>query len=271
MDVVIPAHNEDASVGAVVRKLCGEPRRLRCVVVANGSSDRTAEVARAAGGDLVLETSRAGKAHALNLGDERCVTFPRAYVDADIGIDADGLLRLGSALAKTGALLAVPGVRLRTEDASWLVRRYLAAWQQLPAVRTNGAGRGVYVLSEEGHTRTFPLPENLIADDGYVERRIGPAQRVVVGEVEVTVTPVRTIAAMVRRRIRVVAGNRQLAELGLPAASGAAGGGALTRLVRERKVRLLDAAVFAGVSLVVRGLDAIRRARRQRVAWGTTR
>ncbi|WP_051791700.1 glycosyltransferase [Amycolatopsis jejuensis] len=271
MDVVIPAHNEESSVGQAVRRLCGEPQRLRCVVVANGCSDGTAAAARAAGGDVVLDTARPGKAHALNLGDESCVTYPRAYVDADIEIDANGLLQLGAALAETGALLAVPGVRLRTEEASWLVRRYLAAWQQLPAVRANGAGRGVYVLSEAGHAETFPLPENLIADDGYVERRIGASRRVVVEDVVVTVTPVRTIRAMVRRRIRVIAGNQQLTELGLPPSTGAAGLGVLARLVRSGQVRPVDAAVFTGVSLVVRGLDAVRRARGRRVSWGTDR
>ncbi|GAA3554038.1 glycosyltransferase [Amycolatopsis ultiminotia] len=243
------------------------------MVVANGCSDRTAQTARAAAGpgDLVLDTALPGKANALNLGDGSCTTFPRAYVDADVTIDAGGLLRLGESLAESGALLAVPGLQLRTAEASWLVRRYLAAWQQLPGVRHNGAGRGVYVLSEAGHALTFPLPQGLIADDGYVERRIGAARRVLVPEVTVTVTPVRTIRAMVRRRIRVGAGNRQLTELGLPAENGTAGLGVLVRLTREGTVRPLDAAVFAAVSLAARVLDTLRRTRGRSVSWGTER
>lgn len=273
MDVVIPAHNEESVVGQAIRRWSAGPRRVRCVVVANGCADRTAQAARAAigPGDVVLETGTPGKANALNLGDESCTTFPRAYVDADVAIDAAGLLRLGEALTESGALLAVPSLRLRTSEASWLVRRYLAAWQQLPGIRDSSSGRGVYVLSAAGHARIFPLPESLIADDGYVARRIGAEERIILPEVEVAVTPVRTIRAMIRRRIRVGAGNRQLAAMGLPPATGAAGPGAVTRLVRTGAVRPLDAAVFVAVSLIVRALDLFRRVRGRSVSWGTER
>jgi len=54
VDVVIPAQNEERSVGKVLGDI---PRELvgRVVVVDNGSVDRTAEVARAAGAVVVVE------------------------------------------------------------------------------------------------------------------------------------------------------------------------------------------------------------------------
>ncbi len=57
VDVVIPALNEEAALGHVLRELPRE--RVRRVVVGdNGSTDRTAEVARAAGAEVVHEPRR---------------------------------------------------------------------------------------------------------------------------------------------------------------------------------------------------------------------
>ncbi|WP_205315402.1 glycosyltransferase, partial [Nonomuraea lactucae] len=83
--VVIPAHNEEAVLGAGLAALLGgaEPGEFDVVVVANACSDRTAEVARAAG-VRVVETPTGGKAGALRLGDAACRAFPRLYLDADV-------------------------------------------------------------------------------------------------------------------------------------------------------------------------------------------
>lgn len=55
-DVVIPALDEEATIEAVIRAI---PTRARRVVVAdNGSTDRTAALARAAGAEVVRETER---------------------------------------------------------------------------------------------------------------------------------------------------------------------------------------------------------------------
>jgi glycosyltransferase involved in cell wall biosynthesis len=81
---VIPALDEEGSVAAVVRELCEHVDRV--VVVDNGSRDRTAEVARAAGADVVYQPLRgygaaclAGVRRARELG-ARIVLF----------LDADG-------------------------------------------------------------------------------------------------------------------------------------------------------------------------------------
>jgi len=156
-------------------------------------------------------------------------------------------------------------------ESSWAIRAYLRAWRALPAVREGGAGRGVYVLSEVGHAKVFPLPENLIADDGYVDRLIGPEDRAVVPEVVVVVRAPRDLRSLLRRRVRVIAGNRQLSELGLVATGSGSGLGVLAGLVRRRQVGPFDAAVFAAVSITVRGLDLARRLRGGDVAWGSDR
>jgi glycosyltransferase involved in cell wall biosynthesis len=57
VDVVIPALNEEDALPRVIAALPRPPVR-RIVVGDNGSTDRTAEVARASGADVVLEPAR---------------------------------------------------------------------------------------------------------------------------------------------------------------------------------------------------------------------
>lgn len=57
IDVIIPALNEELSVGDVVRSIPRPPVRS-IYVVDNGSNDRTAEVARAAGATVLQEPQR---------------------------------------------------------------------------------------------------------------------------------------------------------------------------------------------------------------------
>ncbi|MDP4838388.1 MAG: glycosyltransferase family 2 protein, partial [Algoriphagus sp.] len=61
VDVIIPAFNEEKSIGKVIGDI---PTLVRHVVVANNNStDRTAEVAKAAGAQVVFEPQKGyGKA-----------------------------------------------------------------------------------------------------------------------------------------------------------------------------------------------------------------
>src|SRR4051795_1218401 len=67
--LVIPAYDEEAVIErkiANVRALDYPADRLEIVVASDGSTDRTAELARSAGADRVLELPRGGKVAALN-------------------------------------------------------------------------------------------------------------------------------------------------------------------------------------------------------------
>ncbi len=79
--VVIPALDEEAAIGHVVREI---PRELveEIVVVDNGSTDRTAEVARAAGATVIREPMRGYGA--------ACLAGAMAVQDADILVFLDG-------------------------------------------------------------------------------------------------------------------------------------------------------------------------------------
>jgi glycosyltransferase involved in cell wall biosynthesis len=79
--VIIPALNEEEAIGIVVREV---PRHLvsEILVVDNGSSDRTVEVARAAGARVIREPMRGYGA--------ACLAGAAAVEDADILVFLDG-------------------------------------------------------------------------------------------------------------------------------------------------------------------------------------
>jgi glycosyltransferase involved in cell wall biosynthesis len=67
VSVVFPAYNEQAGIGDAVRSFLALDEVDEIVVVDNNSRDRTADLARAAGGRVVTETKQ-GYGHALQRG-----------------------------------------------------------------------------------------------------------------------------------------------------------------------------------------------------------
>jgi glycosyltransferase involved in cell wall biosynthesis len=85
VSVVIPAYNEELVIGSVVLKACRIVNKV--IVVDDGSVDRTAEVARYAGADVIRLEANQGKAHALLLGLERARDLG---CTAAVTLDGDG-------------------------------------------------------------------------------------------------------------------------------------------------------------------------------------
>jgi glycosyltransferase involved in cell wall biosynthesis len=261
--VVIPAHNEAGVIEECLRALLRDarPGELEVVVACNGCTDDTAARARSFGTSVtVVSTRRPGKAEALNLADAACHTFPRVYVDADVLLETPALRRLVAALEPQGtALAASPRLGLDLTRSSAAVRSFYRLWSRLPSVRDDLVGRGVYALSERGHARVTPFPE-ITADDHHVRSAVPRPDRVVVDECSSLVRPPRTLRSLVRRRARVVAGNRELG------ASGPGAGGVLA-VLRDDPRRAVDAPVFVLVAVLAR-LAAARRRPGQPIPWG---
>jgi len=84
ISVIIPALNEEKSIGLVVRDLLATKYKMQIIVCDNGSTDATAEVARRAGALVVHETQRGYGAACLSA--LRCVNATAeaiAFIDAD--------------------------------------------------------------------------------------------------------------------------------------------------------------------------------------------
>jgi len=124
---LVSAHNEELLIGECVRSLVGvdyPADRLIVVVIANNCSDRTAEMARAAGARVLERTDpvREGKPHALAWALERLRDEPYdtcVIVDAD-SIAEPGFARGVNALGPMGENAAQAYFATWNEDESWL-------------------------------------------------------------------------------------------------------------------------------------------------------
>ena len=104
VSVVVPARNEAATIGKVVTTLSAMPCIDEVVVVDNGSSDGTADVARRAGARAVFEPEP-GMGHAVRCG------FAAARNDWVMKLDAD-LEKFDTALFARMPEARAPGVGL---------------------------------------------------------------------------------------------------------------------------------------------------------------
>ena len=81
--LILPAYNEEVSVGSVV--LLARRYADRVIVIDDGSSDRTAEVAANAGAEVVVHTTNKGKGMAFKTGFEAA-----EGADIIVTMDSDG-------------------------------------------------------------------------------------------------------------------------------------------------------------------------------------
>lgn len=213
--IVIAAHNEEDSINRCVQALLEqdgvEPSSI--VVVANGCTDRTAEMA-AAPGVQVISRPEPGKAGALNMGDTLARGFPRIYLDADIVLPNNALAAIEAEFRSSRRPLAVvPRRRVNSSGRPWLVRAHTAIAERLPAFRHSLFGRGTIAVSEEGRSRFVAFPE-LIADDLFLDSHFADHEKAVADDVAVTVEAPRSTAELLGRLVRVRRGNAELRAAG---------------------------------------------------------
>jgi glycosyltransferase involved in cell wall biosynthesis len=224
ISVVVPAHNEAAVIGRLLSGLVPDSvsndadvtggstasqaartgerlEPLETIVVANGCTDQTAQVAARHAAVHVISSPEPNKHRALRLGDSHAHGFPRLYVDADVELRAQDARALAKALEDPRVLAAAPARVTPLDGCPWTVRWYYQIWEQLPVVRQGLFGRGVIALSAEGHARISSLPE-LMGDDLAASLSFAPEERRVVETARVTVHPPRTLRDLLRRRVR---------------------------------------------------------------------
>ena len=244
------------------------PHDFDVIVVANGCTDDTAEVAASFGPSVrVLSIPVPSKREALLAGDRAARDFPRIYVDADVELRAGDVQALEAALRRPGALAAGPDRVLALTGSPWLVRWYYDVWTRLPEVRSGLFGRGVIGLSEAGHARVASLPP-LLADDLAASLVFAPDERVIVPGARVIIHPPRTAGDLLRRRVRATMGVTQVEQAQGEQAEGAPGSTARTRpadllAIIGRSPRMaLRVGVFMAVAVLER-LGASRAVRQR--------
>ncbi len=253
--VVIPAHNEDMVLGRLLNQLipAESASDLSIIVVANGCTDNTADIARSLGRQVrVLCLPTASKRLALAAGDRAATSFPRLYVDADMELGLADVRAIEAELRKPGILATAPDRVIRLDGCSWPVRWYYDIWSRLPEVRAGLFGRGVIAVSEAGHRRLAGLPP-LLADDLAASLSFGPTERSITTAASVIYHPPRTVADLLRRRIRAVTGVAQIERTSqAPASTARTSPADLLAILRARPALAPKVALFMAVTVTAR-------------------
>jgi glycosyltransferase involved in cell wall biosynthesis len=253
--VVIPAHNEGRVIGRLLSQLVSTAKigELDVIVVANGCSDDTTQVAASFRPHVrVLSLPVASKREALAAGDRAALGFPRVYADADIELRTEDVRALAAALRQPAVLAAAPRRELVLDGRPWPVRWYYSIWAELPEVQRGLFGRGAIAVDARGHERIASAPP-LLADDLAASLAFGPDERRIVSDARVVVHTPRTVADLLRRRIRAVEGVAQISKVGWVPGSGARTRPSdLVAIVRRRPRGAPRAAFFLAVAVLAR-------------------
>ena len=163
VSLIVPAYDEEEVIAAKVANALAldYPReRLQVIVASDGSSDATAERARAAGAGLVLELPPGGKVAALNAAAEQAAGEILAFSDANSVWSREALRRLVAPFADPGVGYVCGQVRFLDPDGDNLEGAY---WRYEMAVRelesalagvTAGNG-AIYAVRRDAY---IPLP-----------------------------------------------------------------------------------------------------------------
>jgi len=174
VSVIVPAYAEEDVIARRIENLrdLDYPReRLQLIVACDGSPDATAERARAAGADLVLELPRGGKIRAQDAAVERSEGEIVAFSDANAAWDPAALGHLVAPFADPHVGYVCGDVRYISErgtNQEGLYWRYEMALRALESrVRSVTGGNGaIYATRREsylvvdpimGHDLSFPF------------------------------------------------------------------------------------------------------------------
>ncbi|WP_353828441.1 glycosyltransferase family 2 protein [Agromyces sp. SYSU T0242] len=205
VDLVLPCLDEEQALPWVLGRL---PSGVRAIVVDNGSTDRSAEIAREHGATVVTE-SRRGFGAAANAGLEAASAPFTAFCDADASLDPADLPRLLAPVERGEADLVL-GRRRPTTGSAWPVHARLAN-RVLSTLMTRRTGthlhdlgplrvaetRRLQALGIRDRRSGFPLEMVLrAAADGWRIRELDVAYRPREGRSKVTGTVRGTLTAI---------------------------------------------------------------------------
>jgi cellulose synthase/poly-beta-1,6-N-acetylglucosamine synthase-like glycosyltransferase len=164
VSLIVAAYDEEEVIEAKIANalVLDYPReRLELIVASDGSGDATAERARAAGADLVLELPRGGKVTAQNAAAERASGEILAFSDANSTWAPDALHRLVEPFADPEVGYACGQVRFldaggdNLEGAYWRYEMAVRAMESSLAGVTAGNG-AIYAVRASAYVALDP-------------------------------------------------------------------------------------------------------------------
>jgi GT2 family glycosyltransferase len=260
--VIVPAYNEAPVIKRTLDPLSSAAADgfIELIVVCNGCTDGTAEVARSVPAVKVLELEVGSKPAALNAGDAAATQWPRLYLDADVQITAESVIGVLDRLAADDVLAASPDSRYDSHGATAVVRSYYRAKDRIAGHKSTLWSAGAYGMNLRGHARLGRFP-SITGDDLYVDSLFDENEKVIVPtEPSVRKTPAdaRSLLSILRRHHRGVS---ELATVGDGAEPPVRDTGLATAIAVITTVRSPRSAVDAFVYLAM-ALAARRRSRR---------
>lgn len=223
VSILIACHNEQDNIERRIRNLleCDYPAELmEIVIVSDGSTDFTAEVARRHQVKLFSYQQQRGKATALNVGVEVALGEIIIFADARQSFEPAAIKRLvanfadSSVGAVSGELLLDGGEKSSVGEGVGLYWKY-EKWirkSESRAGSTIGATGAIYAIRR---ALWRPLPDNTILDDVYTPMGIALAGHRVVFEEQARAHDITADSARreFARKVRTLTGNYQLCQL----------------------------------------------------------
>jgi cellulose synthase/poly-beta-1,6-N-acetylglucosamine synthase-like glycosyltransferase len=165
VSLIVAAHAEERVIADKVANALALdwPRdRLEVIVAADGAADATAERARAAGADLVLELPRGGKVRAQDAAVRAASGELLAFSDANALWAPDALVHLSAPFADPGVGYACGRVRFLNEAGTnqeglyWRYELWLRAHESALASVTAGNG-AIYAVRPLAYVEVDPV------------------------------------------------------------------------------------------------------------------
>lgn len=202
--VIVPAHDEATRIATTLQTLLGDATagEFEVIVVCNGCSDDTADIARRFDDVRVEELDEPSKVAALRHGDAVARTFPRLYLDGDVELPTAAARAIAEALHTEAPRAAGVVGRLDLSDATLPARWYFDFRQRLAVFDEGIMGAGVYAMNKAGRDRFGQWPD-VVGDDLFVFLLFERDERIVVPGHHTRVEVAMDLRSVLRRQVRV--------------------------------------------------------------------
>jgi glycosyltransferase involved in cell wall biosynthesis len=126
--VVIPARNEGERIGQVIRGIRKVSKDYKIIVIDDGSTDRTYEVAKSLGCESYRLGKNMGKGFACRLGVQKAKTERIVFIDADMQFYPEEIPKLAESLDGCDIVIGTRSAKeipLQRRFSNWFARTLL--------------------------------------------------------------------------------------------------------------------------------------------------